>query len=406
MNKEHAHIRYIAVRCALALVVLLVFTRCVEPFELPESNFEEVFIVEATITNTNEFHTVKISNTAALGTSEAVPEQNASVTVLENDRAIAFEEIVPGTYRSVEAFEALPGTDYRLRIETQNGTAMVSETVRLSTTSNIGSVVAQKAIDENGIEGVNITVNSTDPSGESRYYRYFYEETYKIIAPRWSPFEAYVVTQDPLTVDIRPRQREERTCFKTVDATGSLLFDTTNQAEDNVVALPIRFIERSDFIIAHRYSILVKQLVQRRSAYEFYNNLQKLSNQGSLLSQNQPGFLIGNITVSGGTKKVSGFFDVASISENRIFFNYEDFFEDVTEPNYAVGCDVFLSPLLETDQFGNSPLALAIENETLEFFTDSGSPRPPGEGPFSMVPTICGDCNVLGTNIVPEFWID
>ncbi len=388
------------------MLMALLLMACVEPFELSVDNFEEVLIVEATITNSTDNHTVKISTTSVLGSSGTVAVENATVWVMEDDRMLSFSETSPGEYRSEIAFQAVPNADYQLFIQTDSGVTLTSEKVRLSTESSIGSVIADKIINEDGIEGMNITVNSFDPTGESRYYRYSFEETYKIVAPRWSRFETYVVSEDPVVVDIRLRPREEQVCFRTLNSSKSLLFETTNQAEDRVASLPIRFIERSDYIIAHRYSILVKQFVQTREAFEYYNTLQRLSSQENLLSQNQPGFVLGNITADQNNTKVTGYFDIAAVGTERIFFNYDDFFDDITEPNYAVGCDVFLYPLVAEDQFGNSPLVVAIENENLEFFNDNPPPRPNNQGPFVMVPTICGDCNIIGTNVVPEFWVD
>ena len=54
-------------------------------------------------------------------------------------------------------------------------------------TIEIEDVYAERIINENNSEGMAIFVDSFDPTGNSRYYRYELEETYRVIAPDWLP---------------------------------------------------------------------------------------------------------------------------------------------------------------------------------------------------------------------------
>jgi hypothetical protein len=59
--------------------------------------------------------------------------------------------------------------------------------------------------------------------------------------------------------------------------------------------------------------------------------LKELSGSDGILSQNQPGFFFGNIkSVENPNEKVIGYFEVSSVSSQRIFFNYEDVFPGST----------------------------------------------------------------------------
>ena len=58
----------------------------------------------------------------------------------------------------------------------------------------------------------------------------------------------------------------------------------------------VRFINRNNYIISHRYSILVRQFVQSNEAFTFYETLNDLSRNESLFSETQPGFLAGNVS--------------------------------------------------------------------------------------------------------------
>ncbi len=389
---------------------LIVVSGCVEPFEISPQTFDDVLIVEATLTNEEKTQVISLSRTGILGSTEPIWEEGADVIIIQDSNStLRFLETQPGIYESESEFAALPTSSYQLSITTRDGDSYTSSQENLPSSAVIDDVIARKITNDDGIEGIEIFVNSFDATGQSKFYRYSYEETYKIIAPLWNQFEAFVVSENPPSVDIRLRPQEELICYGNNASSTSILFSTTTLNEDRVSELPIRFIEKSDFIIANRYSILVKQIVQTEQAFQFYEKLRELSSQGNLLSQSQPGFLIGNVFPDQETSKsVTGYFDVSSVSTKRLFFNFEDFFED-DQPSYIVNCESISIPDLEQDQFGNSALILAIQNETLEYFNDNvdlTGNTPPGEGPFQMVPRICGDCTTIGSNEIPEFWIE
>lgn len=101
----------------------------------------------------------------------------------------------------------------------------------------------------------------------------------------------------------------------------------------------IRFLNDDSYLITNRYSILVKQYVQNLAAYTYYQTLKKLSGSESILSQNQPGFFSGNIkSTQNPSEKVIGFFDVSSVSSQRIFFNYSDIFPGEISYSFPFSC--------------------------------------------------------------------
>lgn len=395
---------------------LLLFTwGCVDPFPIPtDEDFDNVLIVEGTLTNIESTQEISLTRTAPLGTAEVVGEQNANVTVrLGNGSSFAFQEVSPGRYQSVETFAATEGNTYTLEVVSTDGNTYTSTAQTLPPTAPLDEVVARRILNDDDIEGVEIIVNTTDPSGQANFFRYTFEETYKIIAPQWNQFEAFIISEDPPQVDIRLRPQEELICFGTNLSQSGTFFATTELSSNEVREFPVHFLEKDNFFIAHRYSILVKQEVQSEEAFTFYRKLRELSGQENVFTQQQPGFLTGNILVNGAsTPEVTGYFEVVSQSERRIFFNFEDFFELEGLPAFAVGCGEPQTPSLPADRFGNSELLDAIRNETLEFFNDNiggngpGGATPDPNAPFEMVPRICGDCTVLGSNVTPDFWIE
>ena len=243
-----------------------------------------------------------------------------------------------------------------------------------------------------------IYVDSFDPTGDNKFYRYEYEETHKIIAPFWTNKETYLT--DEGLVDVRIREKEEEVCYRTSYSTNLIKANTVQFSENRISKFPVRFIDRNDYILSHRYSILVSQYVQSIQAYNYYEVLEKLSGSESLFSQVQTGFLEGNIlSVNNRQELVIGYFEVSSFSEKRIYFNYTDFFEGEELPPFVIECPYLSnSATLETD----------IERDATTYWDENngqyGTFSKPA--PWIFVDAPCGDCTKLGSNIKPSFWVD
>lgn len=383
---------------------------CTEPYLLQTSNFEEALVIEATLTNELKTQQIKLTKTYRL--EENGPEfvENASVSI-EDDLGNVYNFIEGDKiYESQNPFQAIVGRKYKLKV-VSNGKTYTSTQEVLSTVNPIQNVEVHD-INTTGVRGAEIKVKSFDPTNSSKYYRFEYEETYKIIAPKWVP---YTVTVEPLTKDLiyTPRTYEARTCYSTVKSNELLLQSTSNLSEDRIDFM-IRFIPITNPIIMHRYSILVKQYVQSLEAYTYYNTLKTISNSSSILSQNQPGFFSGNITCeSNPNEKVIGFFDVSSVSSQRIFFNFEDVFPNTNKPDYFYDCfdncmepDPLMCPGAYDYCFGIGPdstcsgqlvqNALNAIPQTQIYYS--------GPNPIYLVVPPCGDCTNFSSNVVPPFW--
>ena len=272
--------------------------------------------------------------------------------------------------------------------------------------ASLTNVYAERIVSDTGEDGIGIYVDATVSPDEPPLLRYTYEETYKIIAPLWSPFDMVVLDPNPpFDFGLVPREQEERVCFGTQFSNNIIQnegFDLVGNTVENAL---IRFIPGDDFIIAHRYSILVKQMVQSPDAFAFYETLNELASSSSVFTDVQPGFIEGNISnVNDEDEKVLGFFEVANVSERRLFFNYEDFYPPENERAYPIRC-TFLSAPATINPGGTSPLKDIIEGGEFIYVRDTNG-TVEGGGPYFVARRACGDCTVLGSNIVPEFWIE
>ncbi|MDT0607746.1 DUF4249 domain-containing protein [Croceitalea rosinachiae] len=388
---------------SLIFIISLCFYGCIEPFEAEFSDFESAIVVEATITNEMKQQQVFLTRTFEFEADGPSAESNANVRVIAGSVTFNFEETNPGVYVSTQAFAALPNTAYQLRIETQDGRSYSSNEILLPPATQIDGVRAERMTNDDGDDGIAILVDSFDPTGSSVNYRYTYEETYRVIAPDWSPFDLEEASEGSCEMVKVAKENEERTCYGTDFSNEIILTNTSDLQEDRVSNFMVRFINRNNYIISHRYTILVRQLIQSNVAFSFYETLGQFSGSESLFSETQPGFLEGNVfSEQDEEEKVLGFFDVASVTEKRIFFNYTDFYPDEPLPPYVSPCRRS-APVLS--EFGSCILLPIYETNAVRFAADNDTPQA-GEGPFFIVQRACGDCTVLGGAEVPEFWTE
>lgn len=393
---------------ALLFLMAAFITSCTEPYALQTNTFEDALVVEATLTNEMKTQKIKLTRTFRFEDTEPEFESGASVFVFD-ESGTPYEftaDPESGYYLSVIPFQAIPGKTYRLNIETSDGNTYNSTPETLTAVNNMQDVTATVGV-KNGQRGVLINAKSFDPTHASNYYRYEYEETYKIIAPAWNS-QSLILIPPPVPgnfstyqVQLVPNENlDTRICYTTKKSNTVIVTDTKTQNEDRV-DYTIRFISDEDYIISHRYSILVHQYVQNLAAYTFYKTLKDISGSGEgILSQNQPGFFYGNLkSTNNPEKKVIGFFDVSSVSSKRIFFNYSDLFPGEDLPPYVVNCEgkSYMFCFGPSEFCNGNALVSGLLMNTL-LYMDGINPS------FVMVPSECGDCTRFSSNVIPPFW--
>ena len=412
------------------IALLFSVSACIEPFEFQTETFEDALVIEATLSNEMKHHEVLLSRAVRFEDSISAPERNAQVRMLdEMQNVYEFQETAPGTYSSNMEFAAKKSIKYTLLVETTDGTSYSSEGESYESESQLENVYADRGLNENDEDGIFIYTDSFDSSGDSQFYRYEYEETYKIIAPYWTPLEFELTNYEPCNPDpcdprifydleIVDREEEQETCYNTVSSSNIIQTSTAGLSTARVERYPVRFIPGSDFILTHRYSVLVKQYVQSANAFSYYQSLDDFSSSTSVFSEIQPGFLAGNITVDNNAdKKVLGYFEVASVSQKRIFFGYRDFYPDAPFPLYIKNCVPYSTPLEHVSYcFNCAPVTNICPESLIErmarnsiTYVDRNEDQIFGitcPGPYVVVDRECGDCTALGSNIVPAFWVE
>jgi len=387
----------ITTKLLFLLLICFGLTNCTDPYKIQTDTFEDILVVEATLTNILQKQTVKLTRTNRFEDMLSTVEKNAVVFVTDSDGTQYDFVEDNNVYTSVNEFEPVHGKQYRLTVLTSDGKKYISSSEVLPAVNNLQDVTASvQTVD--GIRGVEIRAKSLDPSNSSQYYRYEYEETYKVISPKWIPFKAIIT--GPREIQVIQRTQEAKICYSTDKSTDIILLNT-GETNENRVDFPVRFISNQNYIISYRYSILVHQYVHNQHAYNYYKTLQKVSGgSGNVLSPNQPGYFSGNLKcVTNPNEKVIGFFDVASVSSKRIFFDYADLFPGEPLPPFKVACNELVLDFCFTPPFcdGESILAYLSTNVMAVYeFIDAPI--------YTFIPTPCADCSSFSNNQIPPFW--
>lgn len=376
---------------------------CVEEIELKTENFESLIVIEANITNEMKPQEVHISRTFRFEEDEPVRVSNASVLLrADGQEFVDFMETAPGKYVSTFAFAAQADVEYSLEVQTQDGDQYLSETSTLNGTADIESITAEPSEDSFGNPGISVLVNSSSNSESGNYFKYDYAETYKIIAPFWRSDDLFPEEdEDSCDFTIELREQEERICYNTISSIDIILANSLGLPQGQLNDFEVRFIDINNTIIAHRYSMLLKQYVIPKDAYNYFEKRRELSSSDNLFSQTQPGFLEGNITAveAPDEERVIGIFYVSSVTEKRFFFSWTDLFPNEEPPE--IPCGVFAPPLFKMS--GGCLLKESVVANTVRYWgqnQDQGM----NEGPYDVVTRECGDCTARGSNIVPDFW--
>lgn len=431
----------------LSLVSLMILGACLDELELDTLDEEEqtaALVVEAVLTDGMITQKVYLSRSSLrldletdtvynpylpLGSrpiDSVDMESGATVRVLgDNGAQYAFTEGEEGIYLSNQQFALEMGVGYTLEIQTSNGQEYVSDPLSVQGKSQLTNVYAEKAVSDSGAEGVAIYVDSAPEQGNTEFYRYTFEETYKIVSPFWTGSDFVLTDYDPCALpvptynlEVVPKEVENRVCYNTVSSNTIEQLSTAGNPESKVSKHMVRFIGKDNFIISERYSILVQQQVQSADAYSFYETLSSFSQSDNIFSQIQPGALYANVHRKDGTSEnVLGYVEAVGVSDRRLFFNFEDFFPDEELPAFPFDC--FLQSVPEShpsyciqEPVSNPCPQSIIERVnigTISYFSgydENLVPNASCPGPYVFVPRICGDCTLLGSNVKPDFWID
>ncbi len=385
-----------------ALIIVLLAATCTDPFDLPTSQeYQSILVVEALFTDSPGPHVVRLSRSAPVGTtgnSLPFPENNATVRIEgSNGENITLSPQGQGEYLTAPSVRGTPGTAYRLLISFTDGRQYVSSFETMKPAPPISGLSYSResrdtGSDEAEQEGVRILLDTRDPTNQTKFYRWVWEEDWEIRAllPVVTSWDFSANRQVPL-----PPGEERVRCWASARSTGISLGRTDFQARDELEKQPLFYIpSRGTDRLRVRYSVLVKQYALTENAFGFWQDLQKFNENTGSLFDPLPNEVRGNIVNEADPNEpVIGLFEVAGSSSRRLYIDNSEF-----EPPLFV-------PSIPT--FFNCPIDTLTTAAELREALDNGRAFVYYEillNEFYIADPPCADCRFRGENTPPDFW--
>jgi hypothetical protein len=364
------------------LFLSFLWVGCKDPYDVKVKNSQRAVLVVEGFLNSGGITTIKLSRSFQLAdTSKMIEESGASVVVESRNAKYELPETVLGSYRA-DLSSLDPSQEYRLHINA-GGKEYVSDYIKVQTTPPIDSISWAR---DN--RGVTVYANTHDPSNQSRYYMYDFTETWEIKA-RYYAF--YMYDNGAQSVRWRSPGEEVYRCWKTVPSSSIHLATSTALQNDVISEKPLVFIPGGDKKLNIRYSILVKQFVLSKEAYEFFQLMKKNTETLGTIFDPQPTQLTGNIrSVNDKDEHVIGFFYGSSEEQKRIFIDAAEL------PNWGFreNCSDFkIEPHLLEQYIGAGLYPYDAKVVGLRIVE------------YSVTEPVCFDCTIGGgVTAKPLFW--
>lgn len=371
-------------------LLLLIGVACREAYTPPVKKLATGYlVVDGVIIAGNDSTIIRLSRTNNVhDTTLPPPEPGAVVEVTgESNDKYALTDMGNGNYVA----GGLPldfNKKYRLNIHTKDGREYQSEFVPAKQTPLVDSLGWYPDTGYNA----HIHITTHDPANNTRYYRWDYVET-------WEYHSSTASLIDWLNGQVVLRSPDGGVyfCWLTANSSDIHVFSTTKLDQDVAYQVPITVVPLNSEKLKLKYSILVKQYALTKEAYEFWQSMQRNTEQLGTLFDAQPTQLQSNIhCVTNPAEVVIGYVSVSSVQSKRIFIKRDDlpqgyFFYYYM--NYECKTRLVLEDSLDAYLPASGHRGWVMVDKPLF-----------GPG-YILMPAECADCREHGgTNVKPLYW--
>ncbi len=368
----------------LILIICVFLSQCKEAFTPAIIDRHTGYLVVEGFIEIDGLTEIRLTRTRGLKSEEVIYEEGAILTVeTESGRAFALQPQGEGRYR---ASSLAIGTDnVRLRIITADNATYLSSFVEPKATPPIDRIGWEQRDD-----GVHIFVNTHDDLNQSHYYFWKYEETWHFRSLHASYYE-YIGNYE-----VRIRENDIHNCWSHQKSTGVYLANTTGLNEDRVEGHRILAIPNLSEKLGVKYSILVKQYTLTAEAYQYWEILQKNTEEVGSIFDPQPSNLSGNIqNINDPEEPVIGFISVSKLQEARIYIDHDEL------QDWNIHVDTH-EDCIETQAWRSEyDLYFRLRDYTPLFHIRNNRGDIVG---YTATFNHCADCTLRGSNIKPDFW--
>lgn len=413
----------------VSFLFLTIFGSCIDPYVPRLKNYNSLLVVNGLVTNENLANKIKLYRTTSREDSEPEKVTDAYVYITNGDGIRTdLQNCRDGVYcTDSTSFTGVPGMKYKLHILTSDDKEYESDECLMVPVTGIDKVYYEKGEEVSGNigdvnVGIYILLNSSDATGMNQYFRWTFEETWKINIPN-APQYTYQFIND--TTYNFTHLKTDRICWKQ-NISGDILTNSILSNGNSISGQKIKFIAplKSDRLNL-QYSILVKQYSISKKEFMFWENLQKTSDVKASIFSMQPYSVLGNIhNVNGDNEMVLGYFGVSAVCERRLFINPNEI-RSLNLPNYKIECNEIakcpddwpkpINPWIKSTQptwdgiyhiYTDKGEYSFIRPEVLSGTIISGNVHKRDLQKLVFAPKVCAICEYSGITAKPDFWIN
>lgn len=374
-------------------VLLLVHFSCRKPYEPIVIKVDYNYLVIDGVINAgaNSVTTINLTRTKNLNDTTYLPKpENGAQVVIETENGGSFllSSQGNGSYKS-QSLNLNASAKYRLKITTSNGHVYQSEYVPVKITPPIDSLSWKQ---DSVYQDATIYAHTHDPQNNTRFYRWDFVETWQYRAP----IEATYGVNNGLSFFISPFDtvNQQYNCWGTINSSTIAVASSEALSQDVISYAVVNKVPHNAEKMMVRYSINVRQYGLTKEAYQYWQIIEKSTQQTGTIFDPQPSQVLGNIhCITDPNEPVIGFVSVSTTTEKRMFIDHSELGNWFFKPSGVV--------CLTISTFQN-PIDFRIINYpdttfSIYYYVSGGG--------LVLTKKDCLDCRRRGgTNSKPSFW--
>lgn len=368
----------------IVLLLSLMFSGCEEPYNPPAIDAPNSYlVVEGAISSgTTKFRLTRSSNLSKPISNNYVSDARVHIECTSNE---TYNLIYKDSgYYELNGLALNENQKYRLKVDV-DGKEYASEYVDVKNAPSIGEITWESQSD-----GVQLFINTSDPTSKTRFYRWEYEETWQFHSSMMST----LIFKDTTKV-YRSPEEDIYKCFASSRSKDIYLGTPLSTKSTEIVHQPLTKITLKSTRLQMLYSILVKQYAIDEKGFEYWQNLKKMTESVGTIFDPQPAQFKGNIKcISNKDEIVLGYVSAGNMTMKRIFIDRDDLPSSYYLQTEYDGCGLY-----EEDSktlYGYITGTYIPVNSVVNMQT--------GKVTYYYGYASCVDCRKYGTKTKPDFW--
>lgn len=387
--KRYQHIGILGIGLLLGVAILC--ERCKDPYVSPyRSPVTGYLVVEGYISG-NSTSQFSLTRTIPLPGDSTLPREDGATVLIQgsDNSSYPLTGLGGGLYNTIDTLTLNPQLEYRLSIKTAGGDQYLSDFVPFKPTPAIDSINWV----QNGDRSIQIYANTHDPTNNTRYYQWNFDQTYEYHSAEASDYYWDKDTTPPNVV-LRPAADQVYRCWQSASSTNILIGTSIKLASDVIYEASVKTIPPDDVQTSVLYSILVRQYALTADGYNFLSLMQQNTESLGSIFDAQPSQLTGNIhSITHPAEQVIGYVSAGTVQSMRMYIYRSQILNA-----YAYRCPV-------PDTIFSGGYQQLVDNFGSGVYTPEYYNISPGKMGWEANYTDCLVCTTAGgTNVIPSYW--